>query len=227
MPLKLFPDDIIDYYNLQEKALNGYVYMELDAACTVYHKPVSWQTSFYDNAWVSMATSKYNTSPGLWKHISRPIWFNLCIDDFGFKYIGDENLNHLFAALRTETYEIVDNWVGDLFCGINLEWNYVKGLVDIAMPLYAIKNLTRYNHPPPLKPQHCPYTPNPIADGKDDQAMTPSNTSPLLDASGKKRIQQIVGSFLHYAHAVDPTILMALSAIAHNKVPQLKKPLHV
>jgi hypothetical protein len=28
MPLKLFLDDIIDHYNLWEKALNGYVYME-------------------------------------------------------------------------------------------------------------------------------------------------------------------------------------------------------
>jgi hypothetical protein len=82
------------------------------------------------------------------------------------------------------------------------------------MPVYAIKNLMRYNHPPPLKPQHCPYTPNPIVYGKDNQAQTPGDTSPLLDAAGKRHTQQIVGSFLYYAQAVDPTILMALSAIA-------------
>jgi hypothetical protein len=82
------------------------------------------------------------------------------------------------------------------------------------MPIYAIKNLTRYNHLPSLKPQHCPNTPNLIAYGKDNQVMTPSNTSPLLDATGKKRIQQNVGSFLYYARAVAPTILMTLSAIA-------------
>ena len=76
------------------------------------------------------------------------------------------------------------------------------------------KNLTRYDHPPPLKPQHCPYTPNPIAYGTDNQATTPGDTSPLLDAAGKRCIQQIVGSFLYYARAVDPTILIALSAIA-------------
>ena len=29
---------------------------------------------------------------------------------------------------------------------------------------------------------------------------------PLLDEAGKKRVQQIVGSFLYYARAVDPTI---------------------
>jgi hypothetical protein len=55
---------------------------------------------------------------------------------------------------------------------------------------------------------------NPISYGKVNQATTPSNTSPLLNAAGKKHIHQIVGSFLYYAHAVDPTILMVFSAIA-------------
>ncbi len=108
----------------------------------------------------------------------------------------------------------MEDLAGDLYCGINPEWNYAKQWVDIAMPTYGIKNLTQYNHPAPLKPQHCPYTPNPYTYGRDNQATTPSNTSPLLDAAGKKRIQQIVGSFLYYARAVNPTILMALSAIA-------------
>jgi hypothetical protein len=35
-----------------------------------------------------------------------------------------------------------------------------------------------------------------------------------LDEVGKKHVQQIVGSFLYYARAVDPTILMALSEIS-------------
>ncbi len=29
MPITLFPTDIIDHYRLTEKALNGYVYMEI------------------------------------------------------------------------------------------------------------------------------------------------------------------------------------------------------
>jgi hypothetical protein len=39
-------------------------------------------------------------TPGLWKHVSRPVWFNLCVDDFGIKYIGIKNLQHLYNALR-------------------------------------------------------------------------------------------------------------------------------
>jgi hypothetical protein len=74
-----------------------------------------------------------------------------------------------------------------------------------------MKQLTRYAHPTPDKPQHCPYSSNPITYGKDNQAPTPTDKSPLLDNAGKKCIQQVVSSFLYYAPAVDPFILMALS----------------
>jgi hypothetical protein len=72
-------------------------------------------------------------TPGLWKHLSRPVWFNLCINDFGVKYISNDNLRHLFAALRKETYDIVEDWKGDLYCGISLDWNYDKQYVDTSM----------------------------------------------------------------------------------------------
>jgi hypothetical protein len=82
------------------------------------------------------------------------------------------------------------------------------------MPKYVMKQLTHYAHPAPDRPQHCPFLPNPITYGKDTQAPTPTDDSPLLDNAGKKHIQQVVGSFLYYALAENPTILMALSNIA-------------
>jgi hypothetical protein len=42
----------------------------------------------------------------------------------------------------------------------------------------------------------------------------PLDESPCQNDAQKKCIQLIVGSFLYYAQAVDPTILMALSEIA-------------
>ena len=77
-----------------------------------------------------------------------------------------------------------------------------------------MKQTTRYAHPTPLKPQHCPYSSNPISYSKDNQAPTPTDDIPLLDKGGKKCIKNIVGSFLYYARAVNLTILMALSVIA-------------
>ena len=122
--------------------------------------------------------------------------------------------SNTYDALRQETYEIVEDRVGNTYCGINLLWNYNKGYVDASMPIYVHKQIIRYAHPKPTKPQHCPYSPNPITYGKDNQATTPIDDSPPLDDAGKKWIQQIIGSFLYYARAVNPTILMALSDIA-------------
>jgi hypothetical protein len=86
--------------------------------------------------------------------------------------------------------------------------------VDLALPAYVMKQLTKYSHLAPLKPQHCPYSPNPIKYGKDNQSPSPLDKSPHLDEAQKKCVQQIVGSFLYYAGAVNPTILMTLSEIA-------------
>jgi len=135
------------------------------------------------------------------------------VDDFGIKYIGREHFQHIYDALRKETYEIVEELEGDLYCGIALKGNYAKHHVDLAMVKYVMKQLTKYGHVSPLKPQHCPHLPNPIKYGKDNQATSPLDDSPLLDEAGKKRVQQIVGSFLYNAWAVDPSILMALSEI--------------
>ncbi len=140
------------------------------------------------------------------------------MDSFGIKYIGRELLQHLYDALRKETYEIVEDWTGNLYCEITLKWNYKKHHVDLAMPAYVMKQLTKYSHVAPLKPQLCPYVPNPIKYGKDNQLPSPLDKSPCLNKAQKKCIQKIVGSFLYYARAVDPTILMALLEIALQQV---------
>jgi hypothetical protein len=67
------------------------------------------------------------------------------------------------------------------------------------MAQYVMKQLVKYGHITPTKPQHCLYSPNAIQYGKDNQAPTQSDDSSLLDKADKKCIQQIVSSFLFYA----------------------------
>ena len=38
-------------------------------------------------------------TPGLWKHVSRPISCTLVVDDFGIQYEGKEHADHLLLAL--------------------------------------------------------------------------------------------------------------------------------
>jgi hypothetical protein len=38
------------------------------------------------------------------------VWFNLCVDNFGIKYIEREHLQHLYDALRKETRKHMKLW---------------------------------------------------------------------------------------------------------------------
>ena len=50
MPINLIPKNIIQQYNLRENARTDMYTGTLNAACTAYHRPVSWPTNFYANA---------------------------------------------------------------------------------------------------------------------------------------------------------------------------------
>jgi hypothetical protein len=77
--------------------------------------------------------------------------------------LGIENLQHLYNTLKKETYDIVEDYKGELYCGITLKWNYKKQWVDTStMAQYVMKQLVKYGHVAPTKPQHCPYLPNAI-----------------------------------------------------------------
>ena len=213
MPINLIPDEVIDFYNLRPHIKNGFIYMEIRKG--MYGLP---QAGILANKLLKARLAPHGYyeqqhTPGLFRHATRPIWFNLTVDDFGIKYVGEEHLQHLFTTLK-QHYEIVEDFTGSLYCGITLDWDYKNRHVDLSMPAYVQKQLTRYEHKTPSRPQHCPYTPHPIKYGKDNQTVDPIDDSPPLDEAGKKYIQQVVGSFLYYARAVDPTILMALSDIA-------------
>ena len=100
---------------------------------------------------------------------------------------------------------------------MNLSWNYNKGYVDVSMPGYVENQLKKYNHKPPTKPQDSPFPAPPIRYGKAAQTITEPDPTPALSTESKKYVQQVTGSFLFYGRAVDPTILMALNAIARQQ----------
>jgi hypothetical protein len=99
MPLQLFPKDIIKHYRICEKSADGYAFMEIRKG--VYSLP---QASILANKLLKLCLAchgyfKQPHMPGLSKHVSQPIWFNLCMDNFGIKYIGDKHFKHFFCHL--------------------------------------------------------------------------------------------------------------------------------
>ena len=59
-------------------------------------------------------------TPGLWKHVSRPISFTLVVDGFGIKYVGKEHADHLLAVL-TDHYKIENDWEGNYIAVLNCD----------------------------------------------------------------------------------------------------------
>eukprot|EP00956_Cyclotella_meneghiniana_P014503 scaffold21710_cov36-Cyclotella_meneghiniana.AAC.1 len=213
MPLDIFPEHTIKQYNLREHAKNGFVYLEIRRC--VYGLP---QAGALANKLLRERLAPHGYyevahTPGLWRHVTRPISFTLVVDDFGVKYVGKEHAQHLVDTLK-KYYKLAEDWAGDLYCGITLDWDYDNRTLDISLPGYIKKVLLRFEHKKPSKPQNCPFRPNPRKYGKDAQDPLPPDTSKPLDADGIRKVQQVVGALLFYARAIDNTILPGLSAIA-------------
>jgi hypothetical protein len=85
--------------------------------------------------------------------------FTLVVDDFGVKYVGKEHANHLIACITKSKYKLTEDWKGNLYCGITLDWNYKKKYVNVSMPGYIKKKLHKYGHAHPTRMQTCPYSP--------------------------------------------------------------------
>ena len=92
MPNALFPADIIAHYRLNDKVLNGYIYMEIQKGMYGLLQAGIIANKLLKERLARHGYFEQPHTPGLWKHVSRPVWFNLCVDDFRIKYIGRKHL---------------------------------------------------------------------------------------------------------------------------------------
>lgn len=93
-------------------------------------------------------------------------------------------------------------------------WDYHGHKVTIVMPTYIQNTLKQFNYPHPNKPQHSPHRWQQQVYGEKVQLEKQPDTSPTVDDQKKKTIQQIIGTLMFYARAVDPTLLVALSTLS-------------
>ena len=214
IPLNQIPQEIIDHYNLHNIVHKGKVYVEIRRG--MYGLP---QAGILAETQLIHFLGKYGYSPvthtpGLWRHQWRPITFCLVVDDFGVKYVGREHADHLIQCLRNHYKEIDIDWTGKRFCGIHLHWDYLNRTCDLSMPGYVDHALHKFQHPTPKKPQDSPYPAAVKQYGVKVQLTDPIDTSARLPPHEIKRLQQIIGTFLFYGRAVDPTLLTALSELS-------------
>jgi hypothetical protein len=141
------------------------------------------------------------------------ISFSFVIDNFGVKYVGKENAQHLLDTVR-QYYKCSCKWKGEQYCGLTIKWDYKGKKVHVLMPGYVPKALINFHHPPPVKIQDQPYPHAKPNYGAKTQHATAEDTSPPLDKVGTKFIQEVCGVFLFLAHGVDGGLLPTLSTLA-------------
>ena len=78
---------------------------------------------------------------------------------------------------------------------------------------YILDLRNKYQHMNPKKPQYSPHKHRPINYGATQQLVQPTDTIPLLNEKGIKRIQGIVEVLLYVRRAVTNILLVALIAI--------------
>jgi hypothetical protein len=151
------PDEIIVEYKLRDIATNdGWVYFRADK--THYWLPQAGSLS-HDLLEKHLNAEGYFKSlvvPGLWKHKTRSIQFVLVVDDFGIKYLKQDDLDHLLNVLR-RYYDVSVDLEGKEFVKIELDWNYEKGEVRLSMEPYLRKALRQFDNAIPKKRQDSPY----------------------------------------------------------------------
>jgi hypothetical protein len=205
MLLSRFPEEIIQKYNLNALAVDGWVYIEIRKG--MYGLK---QAGLLDNQLLQTRLAPFGYyparhTPGLWLHKTRHISFTLFVNDFSVKYVGKQHAEHLRNSLL-QTYELTTDWTATVYSSMTLKWDYDKRTCDISIPGYFLNVLSKFQHDSPKHPQHTPSRYVTPVYGAKTQYATKDETSPLT-AQQCLTIQKFTGSVLYYARAVDPTVL--------------------
>ena len=217
--IKFLPQDIIEKYNLRELVTaDGFVYIAIDKGMYGLRNAAILA---YDNLKKNLEPHGYTPiagTVGLWKHETRRTKFCVCVDDFGVKTYNNHDTTHLLNALQA-SYKITIDRTGSQYCGLQLDWNYERGYVDVSMPGYIRKALDRLQHKSTAYPQFSPHEHAPITYTKkgEQQFATSADTSTLLSPHDRQHLQSIVGILLYYGRALDYSVLPALNDIAKDQ----------
>jgi hypothetical protein len=153
-------------------------------------------------------------TPGLWTHSTQPLAFTLVVDNFGMKHIDKAEADHLLETSRLLCKASVD-WDAKQRCGLNLVFDWcINRTCDISVPGHIERALQRFQHPTPQRPQHAPHAWVKPHHSAKTQCAPPDDASPPLDAADTKRVQEVLGTLLFHACAIDSMMLPAVGSIA-------------
>jgi hypothetical protein len=99
MLLSRFPEEIIQKYNLNTLAVDGWVYIEIRKGMYGLEQAGLLANQLLQTRLAPFGYYPARHTPGLWLHKTQPIFFTLVVDDFAIKYVGKQHAGHLWNAL--------------------------------------------------------------------------------------------------------------------------------
>jgi hypothetical protein len=118
--LSRFLEEIIQKYNLNALAVDGWVYIEIRKGM-YSSKQAGLLANKLLQTWLApFGYYAARHTPGLWLHKTQPISFTLIMDDFAVKYVGKQHTEHLKSALL-RTYELTTDWTATVSSGMTLK----------------------------------------------------------------------------------------------------------
>jgi hypothetical protein len=207
MLISCFPEEIIQKYNLNNLAVEGWVYIEIRKGMYGLKQAVLLYNHLLQTRLAPIGYYPVRHTPVMWLHKDRPISFTLVVDDFTVNYVGKQHAEH-FRNAFLQTYELTTDWTATVYSGMTLKWDYDRRTCYINMPGYGSNVLSKFQHDSPNHPQHT-------RNGMSRRSMAPRLNmpqkieTPPLTAQQCLTIQKVTGSVLYYAIAVDPTVTKA------------------
>jgi hypothetical protein len=142
MLLTRFPEEIVQTYNLNALAVDGWVYIEISKGMYGLKQAGLLGNQLLQTRFAPFGYYPARHTPELWLHV---------VDNFAVKYVGKQHANYLRNSLL-KTYELTTDWSGTEYSGMTLKWDYKHRTCDICTPPYISNVLSKFQHEAPKHP---------------------------------------------------------------------------
>ena len=150
-------------------------------------------------------------TPGLFTHKTRDMAFLLIVDNFGVWHTKREDVQHLLKTIQ-DRYPIKVDWDPTFYSRVALEFDYDERTCKMLIPGYVKQALINFHH----EFNNATHSPSPFKApvyGQKIQIATINKTNSMTTVQ-TKLLQEVCGTFLYYARAVNCTILHGLNDLA-------------
>lgn len=212
--LNQIPEDIQKEFKVRDMIAPGSGYVMVEINKGMYGLPQAGILA-QERLITHLANHGYHQAANtacLFRHETRNTAFTLVVDDFAIKYQHKADADHLLDALRT-MYPITVDWEAKKYVGITITHKRGQSL-QLSMPMYIHNACKRFQVDMATNNTNAPAWFRPPKYGsKTPQKPTAPDTSTPLSPERTKRIQEIIGTLLYYARAVDPSMFTVINKI--------------